>query len=221
MDNTGRFKVPSINIEDTNKRRLRNNTPSVTSSVNASNNLRVSSSMNLNIQHKPLHFGGMTSVNPNTTRGKKVYIKKGFSTINWYELNNESSKIQGNQLISGLGKLIQNEEFIKLNETENLINLQRFVNNYNKIELYKIRPMFKINQKILSEHQEVDDCWCVIKGRVYSISRYMDYHPGGKQILINTCLGKDVSNLFDKYHRWVNVDKLLEKCCVGVYTSSY
>ena len=45
----------------------------------------------------------------------------------------------------------------------------------------------------------------VMKGKVYFISPYLAYHPGGEAIL-KPALGKDVTKLFEKYHRWVNED---------------
>jgi cytochrome b involved in lipid metabolism len=43
----------------------------------------------------------------------------------------------------------------------------------------------------------------------------MNFHPGGKKILM-PALGKDATKLFDKYHRWVNVEFMLAKCMVGM-----
>lgn len=75
-------------------------------------------------------------------------------------------------------------------------------------------PMRKISLKELSEHNTQFDCWVAYKGKVYNISNYLPYHPGGVDILKKS-FGKDCTVLFDKYHRWVNCDQILGKCQVG------
>lgn len=60
-----------------------------------------------------------------------------------------------------------------------------------------------------------DSMWTVLKGRVYNISPYMNFHPGGVDMLMKA-VGRDGTFLFNKYHAWVSYDILLEKCLVGV-----
>ncbi|KAG2443727.1 hypothetical protein HXX76_002073 [Chlamydomonas incerta] len=55
----------------------------------------------------------------------------------------------------------------------------------------------------------------VLRGKVYNISPYLRFHPGGVPILMKAA-GKDGTALFTKYHPWVNADALLEKCLVGL-----
>ncbi|KAG2438980.1 hypothetical protein HYH02_010772 [Chlamydomonas schloesseri] len=55
----------------------------------------------------------------------------------------------------------------------------------------------------------------VLRGKVYNISPYLRFHPGGVPILMKAA-GKDGTALFMKYHSWVNADALLEKCLVGL-----
>ncbi|XP_070492077.1 cytochrome b5 reductase 4 [Chironomus tepperi] len=66
----------------------------------------------------------------------------------------------------------------------------------------------------LKRHDQVDDCWMAIRGKVYNVTRYMEYHPGGSEQLIRGA-GKDATNLFDEYHAWVNIEQLLAKCYIG------
>ncbi|KAF3334639.1 Cytochrome b5 domain-containing protein RLF [Carex littledalei] len=56
--------------------------------------------------------------------------------------------------------------------------------------------------------------WTVLKGRVYNISPYLKFHPGGVDMLMKAA-GKDCTSLFNKYHAWVNAEFMLEKCLVG------
>ena len=55
----------------------------------------------------------------------------------------------------------------------------------------------------IKKHNSPHDGWIVLKKKVYFISPYIAYHPGGERIL-KPVLGKDATALFNKYHRWVN-----------------
>lgn len=56
--------------------------------------------------------------------------------------------------------------------------------------------------------------WMALNGRVYDITAYLPFHPGGAQIL-EKASGTDATALFQRYHPWVNVGALLEACCLG------
>ncbi|GAU93846.1 hypothetical protein RvY_05718 [Ramazzottius varieornatus] len=71
-----------------------------------------------------------------------------------------------------------------------------------------------ITKEELARHNTEADAWMAIRGKVYNISKYLDYHPGGLPILMAEA-GTDATLLFDKNHRWVNVDRLLASCQVG------
>ncbi|KAK7263901.1 hypothetical protein RJT34_31500 [Clitoria ternatea] len=80
------------------------------------------------------------------------------------------------------------------------------------------------NRRLISmdevrKHQTEGHMWTVLKGRVYNISPYMKFHPGGVDMLMKA-VGKDCTSLFNKYHAWVNAEFLLEKCLVGTFDES-
>ncbi|CAI8611601.1 unnamed protein product [Vicia faba] len=80
------------------------------------------------------------------------------------------------------------------------------------------------NRRLISmdevrKHKLEGEMWTVLKGRVYNISPYMKFHPGGVDMLMKT-VGKDCTSLFNKYHAWVNAEFLLEKCLVGTLDES-
>ncbi|KAJ1642915.1 hypothetical protein IWQ61_010585 [Dispira simplex] len=66
----------------------------------------------------------------------------------------------------------------------------------------------------IKKHNKEDDCWCVIQGKVYNITHYLDFHPGGKKELMRVA-GRDATKLFMLTHHWVNVDSQLDHCLVG------
>lgn len=66
----------------------------------------------------------------------------------------------------------------------------------------------------LVKHNKKDDAWICLKGRVYNVTPYMDYHPGGVDELLRG-VGKDATDLFNQVHKWVNFESMLEKCLIG------
>lgn len=49
-----------------------------------------------------------------------------------------------------------------------------------------IRP---ISYEELAKHDKVNDAWLAIRGKVYNVTKYMDFHPGGKRsFLLSTCI---------------------------------
>jgi cytochrome b involved in lipid metabolism len=79
-------------------------------------------------------------------------------------------------------------------------------------------PLRKISVAELAEHKSQFDCWTAYKGRVYNITQYIAYHPGGvKQLMVGA--GKDCTVQFNKFHAWVNMDSMMSKCLIGVLLS--
>ncbi len=36
----------------------------------------------------------------------------------------------------------------------------------------------------VSLHNKADDCWTIVHGRVYNVTKYLDFHPGGSKFLM-------------------------------------
>jgi cytochrome b involved in lipid metabolism len=66
----------------------------------------------------------------------------------------------------------------------------------------------------VAAHATAGDGWTALRGRVYNLTPYLKFHPGGAPIL-RSALGKDCTKLFDRYHAWVNAEALLAPCLVG------
>ena len=63
-------------------------------------------------------------------------------------------------------------------------------------------------------HDNKNDCWMDYNGKIYNVTAYLPFHPGGSGQLMRGA-GKDASELIKSYHSWVNVDIILDKCFVG------
>ncbi|KAJ8915131.1 hypothetical protein NQ315_000383 [Exocentrus adspersus] len=71
-----------------------------------------------------------------------------------------------------------------------------------------------VTKNELSKHNREYDAWLAIRGKVYNITAYLPFHPGGKEELMKGA-GIDATKLFDQIHPWVNYEQILHKCFVG------
>ncbi|TIB87359.1 cytochrome b5 [Wallemia mellicola] len=76
-----------------------------------------------------------------------------------------------------------------------------------------------ISPKMMSLHRgkanSVDDeIWCSFNGKVYNVTRYLPFHPGGEKEVLRVA-GRDGTDLFMKTHAWVNLDYMLDECLIG------
>lgn len=74
--------------------------------------------------------------------------------------------------------------------------------------------LLQVTTEELAKHCTKQDAWMAIRGKVYNVTSYMSFHPGGVDQLMQG-VGKDATQLFDSVHRWVNVDNMLQACLVG------
>eukprot|EP00009_Paramoeba_aestuarina_P005392 CAMPEP_0201509360 /NCGR_PEP_ID=MMETSP0161_2-20130828/2435_1 /ASSEMBLY_ACC=CAM_ASM_000251 /TAXON_ID=180227 /ORGANISM="Neoparamoeba aestuarina, Strain SoJaBio B1-5/56/2" /LENGTH=127 /DNA_ID=CAMNT_0047904287 /DNA_START=62 /DNA_END=445 /DNA_ORIENTATION=- len=48
----------------------------------------------------------------------------------------------------------------------------------------------------VAKHTSKDDCWFIIEGVVYDVTKFLDEHPGGDDVLIEVA-GKDATTDFE------------------------
>ncbi|ORZ31890.1 cytochrome b5-like heme/steroid binding domain-containing protein, partial [Catenaria anguillulae PL171] len=80
------------------------------------------------------------------------------------------------------------------------------------------QPRVRLTMDEVAKHKSVDDCWTVLNGKVYNMTAYVKYHPGGVKQLMKGA-GKDSTKLFLAVHAWVNADYLLDACYLGLLES--
>ncbi|NXP06065.1 NB5R4 reductase, partial [Thinocorus orbignyianus] len=74
--------------------------------------------------------------------------------------------------------------------------------------------LIEVTEDELAKHDKKEDCWICIRGFVYNVTPYMEYHPGGEDELMKAA-GTDGTDLFNQVHRWVNYESMLKECLVG------
>lgn len=93
------------------------------------------------------------------------------------------------------------------------------LNRSNDLAQRKGAPLRSMTMEEVAQHDKEYDGWMVLHGKVYNIGPYIHYHPGGVNIL-GPSLGKDGSNLFEQYHRWVGIENLIGKLLIGYIDDS-
>jgi cytochrome b involved in lipid metabolism len=53
---------------------------------------------------------------------------------------------------------------------------------------------------MLKQHNKKDDAWTAISGKVYNVTPYLPYHPGGEKELMRVA-GRDGTKLFGEQFR--------------------
>ena len=66
----------------------------------------------------------------------------------------------------------------------------------------------------VAKHKTGDDCWVVIKGKVYDVTNFLADHPGGKKAIVMYA-GKDATEEFEMLHRPDIIDKYGKEFMIG------
>uniref|UniRef100_T1K3M1 Cytochrome b5 heme-binding domain-containing protein n=1 Tax=Tetranychus urticae TaxID=32264 RepID=T1K3M1_TETUR len=74
--------------------------------------------------------------------------------------------------------------------------------------------MPEVTVEELEKHDNYKDCWICLDRKVYNVTPYLEFHPGGADQLVKGA-GKDATELFNNVHAWVNYHGMLAKCYVG------
>lgn len=59
------------------------------------------------------------------------------------------------------------------------------------------------------------EAWTVYQGKVYNVTPYLPFHPGGEGELMRSA-GRDATKMFMEVHPWVNWEAMLGECLVGI-----
>lgn len=68
----------------------------------------------------------------------------------------------------------------------------------------------------ISKHNSQENCWTVIRGKVYDLTQWIDKHPGGADKILSIC-GKDGTQAFVQKHGGKEKpEKILKEFEIGV-----
>lgn len=78
-------------------------------------------------------------------------------------------------------------------------------------------PYLKVTPSMLKKMtgRKGKDAWTALGGRVYNLTPYLPFHPGGEPELMR-CAGRDGTKLFGEIHPWVNYEGMLATSLIGM-----
>ena len=101
------------------------------------------------------------------------------------------------------------------------------------VTLQGVDTLMRVPPSVLKLHNKPDDAWAAFSGKVYNITPYLPFHPGGEKELMRVA-GRDGTKLFSAQHHpilpspssalinaaasthsWVNFEFMLDACLVG------
>nr|ABK94544.1 unknown [Populus trichocarpa] len=66
----------------------------------------------------------------------------------------------------------------------------------------------------VSAHNSPKDCWLVVEGRVYDVTKFLEDHPGGDDVLLSAT-GKDTTDDFEDVGHSSTARALMDEFYVG------
>jgi cytochrome b involved in lipid metabolism len=78
-------------------------------------------------------------------------------------------------------------------------------------------PYLRVTPSMLKKQtgRKGKDAWMALNGKVYNITPYAEFHPGGIPELMRGA-ARDCTKLFGEIHPWVNYETMLSACLVGL-----
>eukprot|EP00029_Vermamoeba_vermiformis_P006898 TRINITY_DN2830_c0_g1_i1.p2 TRINITY_DN2830_c0_g1~~TRINITY_DN2830_c0_g1_i1.p2 ORF type:complete len:133 (-),score=30.17 TRINITY_DN2830_c0_g1_i1:34-432(-) len=71
----------------------------------------------------------------------------------------------------------------------------------------------KYTRKEVAEHNSAEDCWLIIKNKVYDVTTYISHHPGGDKIFVNA--GNDNTDGFYGEQHPATVEDMVSQYYIG------
>eukprot|EP01097_Dermamoeba_algensis_P007088 TRINITY_DN4443_c0_g1_i1.p1 TRINITY_DN4443_c0_g1~~TRINITY_DN4443_c0_g1_i1.p1 ORF type:complete len:143 (-),score=31.85 TRINITY_DN4443_c0_g1_i1:101-529(-) len=127
--------------------------------------------------------------------------------------SDEAQLLPGEQDVGTLRK--QGRKKVPLPPGHSTFDWVKLVNSGKDLSGVGKEKFVSVPMSEVRKHNKEDDAWMVYQGKVYNITPYIDFHPGGKEELMRAA-GKDATKLFMFKHPWVNMESMLKTAYIGV-----
>lgn len=71
-----------------------------------------------------------------------------------------------------------------------------------------------INREEVGKHNSRDSVWLIIENKVYDVTKFLDDHPGGEEVLLEQA-GKDATDIFEDVGHSADARDLMTESLVG------
>ncbi|KAJ9548016.1 hypothetical protein OSB04_020559 [Centaurea solstitialis] len=68
--------------------------------------------------------------------------------------------------------------------------------------------------KEVAEHNDPKDCWLIIHGKVFDVTKFLEDHPGGDDVLLSAT-GKDATDDFEDVGHSTTAKSMMDEFYVG------
>jgi len=100
-------------------------------------------------------------------------------------------------------------------KAKSLFDLKKFFEqNPDPLGVQKNGGFKEYTKEEIAEHNKHPSIWVIYKESVYDITMFLEYHPGGIDIM-KPYFGKDMTLAYNKFHAYINIDNLIGKLKVG------
>ncbi|KAL5226291.1 hypothetical protein ABZP36_014556 [Zizania latifolia] len=76
----------------------------------------------------------------------------------------------------------------------------------------KMSKVFSLEE--VAKHNSKDDCWLIIGGKVYNVTKFLEDHPGGDDVLLSST-GKDATDDFEDVGHSTTARAMMDEYYVG------
>jgi cytochrome b involved in lipid metabolism len=80
------------------------------------------------------------------------------------------------------------------------------------VEMATETKVFQFSE--VQTHGSPTDCWLIIHGKVYDVTKFLEHHPGGDDVLLSAT-GKDATNDFEDVGHSVDAHNLMKDFEIG------
>ncbi|KAF3321758.1 Cytochrome B5 isoform D [Carex littledalei] len=67
----------------------------------------------------------------------------------------------------------------------------------------------------VSFHTSRDDCWLLINGKVYDVTKFLEDHPGGEEVLLHASASGDATDAFENVGHSTAAVSMMESYLIG------
>ncbi len=67
----------------------------------------------------------------------------------------------------------------------------------------------------IKTHNTKESLWLIVEGKVYDVTKYVDDHPGGDDIMLENSSGKDATEAYEDADHGKRAKKMMEDYLIG------
>ena len=91
--------------------------------------------------------------------------------------------------------------------------IERLANDYLTLQQKPVK-LRQFTLKEVAMHCTSESCWMIVFDKVYDLTDFNDFHPGGHEIMLEYA-GTDATNAFNEKPHTIDAAEMLKKYLIG------